>query len=95
MTDVRWTCAADGGAACLAEAGAGNRVAAPVSLPVGGGVRLVVDGAVAPAAAGDSIVGRASLHARARSPIAELVILRGDPVTTLVPEAGHDEDWPD
>lgn len=95
VADVRWTCAADGGAACPAGAGAGNRVVVPVTLPVGGGVRLVVEGTVAPAAAGASIAGRASLRARARSPIAELVILRGDPVTTLVPEQGDEEDWPD
>jgi len=70
-------------------------VAAGVALPPGGSVTVEVDGTVAEAAAGGSIVNRASFRARSRTPVAELLILRGEAVTTLVPEPGHDVDWTD
>ena len=93
---VHWTCVADSGATCRAAGGEGSAVASVVTLPAqGSGVTIVVEGTVADAAAGTSIVNRAVFLAHSRTLVIEGVILRSDPVTTLVPEPGHDADWTD
>lgn len=96
VTGVSWTCAAGGGGgACRTPAGTGGHVAVAVVLPPRSSLTIVVEGTVASAAAGGTIVNRASFRARSRSLLAGDLILRSDPVTTAVPEPGQDVGWTD
>jgi uncharacterized repeat protein (TIGR01451 family) len=93
VTDVRWTCTAQGRAACAAAGGAGGAIAVSTVLPPRSRVTLVVQGTVARGAAGGTIANRASVEVPSRALIAGGVTLTSEPATTVVPARALD--WPD
>jgi uncharacterized repeat protein (TIGR01451 family) len=93
VTDVRWTCAAQGGATCGTSGGAGGAIAVSTVLPPRSRVTLVVQGTVARGAAGGTIANRASVEVPSRALIAGGVTLTSEPATTVVPARALD--WPD
>jgi uncharacterized repeat protein (TIGR01451 family) len=91
VSDVRWSCGGEGGATCDAGAGAGGRIAVATVLPPRSQVSVVAQGTVSDAAAGGTIVNRASVDVPSRVLIAGCVMLTSDPVVTTVPGSATSE----
>jgi hypothetical protein len=84
VLEVRWS--------GPAGEGTGPHVVVPVRLPAGASVTIVVEGTVAPVAAGGRIVNRASVEVPTRA-LPAGARLTSEPAVTTV--SGRDLDWPD